>query len=199
MPSGWNIHVEEHSTSKDNNQTGLGPTSGAGSQGHQMGTNSLVGHNGPIVGTPMVPNQKGDPKEDEKWLRVIEGIDKYGLDAIDLCLVPDVVLPTNFKTPEFDKYKGSSCLRMHLAMYCQKMVAYVQEDKILVHYFQDSLSRASLNRYVNLERGHIRTWKDLAEAFLKQYRYNEEMALDRSRLQNMNKRDQEGFKEYTQK
>ncbi|RDX73767.1 hypothetical protein CR513_46574, partial [Mucuna pruriens] len=91
-----------------------------------------------------------------------------------LCLVPNVGLPTDFKTSEFDKYKGISYPRVHLAMYCRKM--------ILVRYFQDSLTRAFLNWYVSLERGRIKKWKDLVEAFLKQYKYNEDMASDRSRL-----------------
>ncbi|RDY14360.1 hypothetical protein CR513_00583, partial [Mucuna pruriens] len=169
------------------------------------------GPNGPTPGAgPQGPNrtaqtQRDTPEAEEKWrfleerLRIVEGIDKYGLDAADLCLVPDVVLPTDFKAPDFDKYRGSSCPRTHLAMYCRKMAAYVQDDKILVHCFQDSLSGAALSWYVNLERGRIKTWKDLAEAFLKQYRYNEDMAPDRSRLQNMAKKEHEGFKEYAQK
>ncbi|RDX57797.1 hypothetical protein CR513_62937, partial [Mucuna pruriens] len=98
---------------------------------------------------------------------VVEGIDRYGIDAADLCLVSDVVHPMDFKVPNFDKYRGSSCPRTHLAMYCQKMTTYVQDEKILVHCFQDSLSRAALSWYVNLERGCIKTWKDLVEAFLK--------------------------------
>ncbi|RDX89643.1 hypothetical protein CR513_28607, partial [Mucuna pruriens] len=102
----------------------------------------------------------------EERLHAIEGGDKYGLEAIDLCLVPDVGLPIDFKTPEFDKYKGSSSPHVHLAI---------------------------------LERGRIKTWRDLAEAFSKQYKYNEDMTPDRSRLQNMIKKEHEGFKEYTQR
>ncbi|RDX67370.1 hypothetical protein CR513_53762, partial [Mucuna pruriens] len=162
----WNAQ-EEQPPPNENNQNG--PTSRAGSQGQ----NGLTAR-----------------------LRIVEGVDKYGQDAVDLCLVPDVVLPADSKTPGFDKYKGSSCPRTHLAMYCRKMATYVQDDKVLVHCFQDSLSGVVLSWYMNLEMGRIRTWKDLVEAFLKQYRYNEDMAPDRSRLQNMTKRDHEGFKEY---
>ncbi|RDX66150.1 hypothetical protein CR513_55118, partial [Mucuna pruriens] len=87
----------------------------------------------------------------------------------------DVRLSVDFKMPEFDKYKGISCPRLHLTMYYRKMVAYVHDDKILVHYFQDSLTKTALSWYVSLERGCIRTWRDLVEAFLKQYKYNEDM------------------------
>ncbi|RDX98884.1 hypothetical protein CR513_18137, partial [Mucuna pruriens] len=79
----------------------------------------------------------------------------HDLDAIDLCLMSDVALPVDFKTPKFEKYKGSSC-----------------------------------------PRGQVRTWRDLAEAFVRQYKYNEDIALDRSRLQNLSKAESEGFKDY---
>ncbi|RDY00950.1 hypothetical protein CR513_15797, partial [Mucuna pruriens] len=117
----------------------------------------------------------------EERLCAIEGGDKYGLEAVDLRLVSDVGLPTDFKTLEFDKYKGSSCPRVHLAMYYRKMAAYIYDDK-------DSLTRAALSWYVDLEQGRIKTWRDLAKAFLKQYKYNKDMAPDRSR-----------FKEYAQR
>ncbi|RDX83493.1 hypothetical protein CR513_35578, partial [Mucuna pruriens] len=67
-----------------------------------------------------------------------------------------VVLSADFKTLEFNKYKGSFCPRIHLAMYCRNMVTYIHDDKILLHCFQDSVSRAALSWYVNLERGRIR-------------------------------------------
>ncbi|RDX63376.1 hypothetical protein CR513_58205, partial [Mucuna pruriens] len=108
-------------------------------------------------------------------LRTVEGGDRYELEVVDLCLVTDVGLPTNFKTPEFDKYKGSSCPRVHLAMYCRKMAAYIYDDKILIHCFQENLTRVALN-------WRIKTWRDLVEAFLKEYKYNEDMATDRSQL-----------------
>ncbi|RDY10082.1 hypothetical protein CR513_05453, partial [Mucuna pruriens] len=90
--------------------------------------------------------------------------------SVDLCLVLDVGLSVEFKTPEFDKYKGSSYPRVHLAMYFRKMEAYIHDDKILIDCFEDSLMGVALGWYVSLERGCIKTWRDLAEAFLKQYK-----------------------------
>ncbi|RDY12588.1 hypothetical protein CR513_02581, partial [Mucuna pruriens] len=60
----------------------------------------------------------------------------------------------------------------------------------------DSLMGAALSWYVNLENEHLITWRDLAEVFIRQYKYNEDMALDRSRLQNLSKTESEGFKDY---
>ncbi|RDX98228.1 hypothetical protein CR513_18887, partial [Mucuna pruriens] len=148
----------------------------------------------PFVVHMQTPQMEDKWKSLEERLRAVEGGNRFGLEAVDLCLVLDVGLPTNFKTPEFDKYKGSSCPRVDLAMYCRKMAAYIYDDKILIHCFQDSLTGQLL-----AERGHVKTWRDLAEAFLKQYKYNKDMVPDRSRLQNMVKREQEGFKEYAQR
>ncbi|RDY06351.1 hypothetical protein CR513_09669, partial [Mucuna pruriens] len=118
----------------------------------------------------------------EQRVRIIEGTGGHDLDATNLCLMSDVALLVDFKTPKFEKYKGSSCPRVHLTMYCRKMTAYIHQDKILVHCFQDSVTGATLNWYVNLEKGQVRTWRDLAEAFVRQYIYNKDMAPDRSRL-----------------
>ncbi|RDX90077.1 hypothetical protein CR513_28097, partial [Mucuna pruriens] len=134
----------------------------------------------------------------EQWVRIIEGTGGHGLDATDLCLMSDVALLVDFKTPKFEKYKGSSFPRVHLAMYCRKMAAHIHQDKILVHCFQDSLTGPALTWYVNLEKGQVKTWRDLAKAFVRQYRYNEDMAPDRSRLQNLSKMESEGFKDYAQ-
>ncbi|RDX96148.1 hypothetical protein CR513_21221, partial [Mucuna pruriens] len=79
------------------------------------------------------------------------------------------------------------------------MASFIHQDKILVHCFQDCLTRAALSWYVNLESGHVKTWRDLVEAFIHQYKYNEDMAPDRSRLQNLSKTESEGFKDYAQR
>lgn len=141
----------------------------------------------------------------EKWqaleerLRVVEGGNNYGFDASDLCLVSDVIIPPKFKLPEFDKYKGTTCPKNHLIMYCRKMGFCAHDEKLLIHFFQDSLTGASLSWYMHLERAHISSWKDLVDAFLKQYKYNLDMAPDRIQLQNMTKRGNETFKEYAQR
>ncbi|KAA3482862.1 WAT1-related protein [Gossypium australe] len=49
-----------------------------------------------------------------KWLeekfRAMESVDYLcGVDAKELSLVPDLVLPPKFKTPEFEKYNGTNC------------------------------------------------------------------------------------------
>ena len=58
-------------------------------------------------------------------LRVIEGGGNYAFSNMaELCLVPDMVIPPKFKVSDFDKYKGTTCPKNHLKMYCKKMGAY---------------------------------------------------------------------------
>uniref|UniRef100_A0A151UIR0 Retrotransposon gag domain-containing protein n=1 Tax=Cajanus cajan TaxID=3821 RepID=A0A151UIR0_CAJCA len=81
----------------------------------------------------------------EERLKVVEGGSYDVGEAIDLCLVLNIEFPPKFKVPEFDKYKGTSCPKNNITMYCRKMEAYACNDKFLIHCFQHSLTRAALN------------------------------------------------------
>ncbi|XP_050908999.1 uncharacterized protein LOC127122752 [Lathyrus oleraceus] len=81
----------------------------------------------------------------DERIRAIEGFSAYGMDAKDLCLVPNVVLPPKFKVPDLPKHKGLSCPRSHVIMYCRKMASYIDNGDLLIHCFQDILSGASLD------------------------------------------------------
>ncbi|KAA0058862.1 Gag-pro-like protein [Cucumis melo var. makuwa] len=77
----------------------------------------------------------------EEILQAIEGTNVYrNIDTTQLCLVRGLIIPAKFKVLEFDKYDGSSCPRSHLIMYCRKMAAHINNDKLLVHCFHDSLT-----------------------------------------------------------
>ena len=93
------------------------------------------------------------------------------LDAIELSLVPGLIIPHNFKTLTFDKYDGTKCPTTHLTMYYRKMLAYTDNDKLLIYCFQDSLTRIDEQWYLKLDRAQIWSWKDLARAFLTQHKH----------------------------
>src|SRR3954465_9530124 len=135
----------------------------------------------------------------EERLNALEGRSSSGLNAIDLCLVPDIKIPAKFKVPSFEKYKGITCPMSHIKAFCNTMAPYAENDKLLMHFFQDSLSGASLEWYTRLERIHIRTWDELAEAFLKHYKYNSDMTPTRLQLQSLTQKVDESFKEYEQR
>ena len=88
----------------------------------------------------------------EERLRAIEGGgDHVFADMVELYLVFDMVIPSKFKVPDFDKYKGTTCPKNHLKMYCRKMGAYAKDEKLLMHFFQESLIGATVIWYTNLE------------------------------------------------
>ena len=76
----------------------------------------------------------------EEKFKALENADNHhGIDAKDLSLVPDWVLPHKFKVLEFEKYNGTSCPEAHITMFCRWMTGYVNNDQLLIHCFQDSL------------------------------------------------------------
>ena len=62
----------------------------------------------------------------------------------ELCLVPNVKVPAKFKVPEFEKYKGNTFPRAHLVMYVRRMSTHTDDQRLLIHFFQDSLTGAAL-------------------------------------------------------
>ncbi|GAU37329.1 hypothetical protein TSUD_61430 [Trifolium subterraneum] len=137
--------------------------------------------------------------EMQKEMRALRGKDLFGQDAHELCLVPDVVVPHKFKVPDFEKYKGSTCPKAHLIMYARKMSTQTSNDKLLIHYFQDSLTGAALRWYMDLDRANVSSFNDLASAFIRQYNYNSYLAPDRDELRALAQKERESFKEYAQR
>lgn len=84
-------------------------------------------------------------------------------------------------------------------MYCRKMAAHIQEEKLLIHCFEDSLTGSASQWYMQLDATYVRKWKDLADLFLKQYKHNLDMAPDRLHLQRLEKKSTKNFKEYAQR
>jgi len=98
-----------------------------------------------MVGGPLAIIEKEKFDHIKKRLRVIEGRGNYAFtDMAELCLVPNVVIPPKFKVLDFDKYKGTTCPKNHLKMYCRKLGAYAKDEKLLMHFFQESLAGAAI-------------------------------------------------------
>lgn len=71
----------------------------------------------------------------EEKFKSIEVHCTIGLDIVDMCLVPALVIPKKFKVPNFDRYKWVSYPRTHLGAYCLKTEAHINNDKLIIHYF----------------------------------------------------------------
>ncbi|XP_016702132.2 uncharacterized protein [Gossypium hirsutum] len=132
----------------------------------------------------------------EEKFKTMESADHHqGIDAKDLSLVLDLVLPLKFKMLEFEKYNETSYPRTHITMFCRRMIGYVNNDQLLIHYFQDSLVGAASKWYDQLSRSKINSWKDLAQAFMKQYNHVTDMTPDRITLQNIEKKSNKSFRQ----
>ena len=75
-------------------------------------------------------------------IRVIEGVDLYDLvQAVEMCLVPNVVVLQKFHVLEFIKYIGTQFLVTHLKSYYNKMTKVIHDEKLFMQFFQGNLSR----------------------------------------------------------
>ncbi|KAJ6917858.1 hypothetical protein NC651_012148 [Populus alba x Populus x berolinensis] len=133
----------------------------------------------------------------EERFRVVESNDCFDpLRAAEVCLVPNIIVPKNFRILEFIKYTGLECPNTHLRSYCNKMVEVIYDDRMLIYFFQESLTGSALSWYMRLDNIKIKTWKNLVDAFLKQYKFNLEIASDRTILMVMEKENQESMRAY---
>ncbi|KAA3484790.1 Gag-pro-like protein [Gossypium australe] len=115
-----------------------------------------------------------------KWLeekfKAMENADYLcRVDAKELSLVSDLALPPKCKTPEFEKYNGTSCPEAHITMFCRRMMRYINNDQLLIHCFQDSLIGLAAKCYMT------------------------DMTPDRITLQNMEKKPSESFRQYAKR
>jgi hypothetical protein len=93
-----------------------------------------------------------DRVKDDKWtaleerLRAVEENDLFDpVRAAEVCLIPSIVIPKKFRVPKFVKYTGMECPNTHLWSYCNKMAEVIHDDKMLIYFFQDSLTGFALS------------------------------------------------------
>jgi len=81
-------------------------------------------------------------------LKMIKGFSCHrAMNATEATMVPSLIISPKFKVPEFEKYSGSKCPQEHLLSYVHKMAAYADDDKLMIHFFQDSLTVAASRWY----------------------------------------------------
>jgi hypothetical protein len=115
--------------------------------------------------------------------------------ASEMCLVSDMVMPRKLKVSKF-AYNKVECPKTHLKIYCSKMTEVINDDKLLIHFSIKVWKVLPFLWYISLDTSKIKKWKDLAKAFLCQYKFNKEVASNKSSLQAMKKRANGTIKEY---
>ena len=105
----------------------------------------------------------------EERVKQLEG--SHDSPSIDMSLYAQIKIPKKFKMPDFDKYNGTSCPKAHLQLYHIQMTPYVDNELLMIHAFQASLTGPALNWYLMKKINGLKTWKEVSEAFRKQYRF----------------------------
>jgi hypothetical protein len=72
-------------------------------------------------------------------------------------------------------------------MYGNKMEKSIHDKRLIIYFFNESLSSATLSWYIHLDNNEIIRWKDLVDAFIRQYKFNMDATPNRSSLQTMEK------------
>ena len=58
-----------------------------------------------------------------------------------------------------------------MATYCNKMAGHTRNEDLLIYVFYNNLTGVAVQWYMKLKNDQIRTWRDLAKAFLERYKY----------------------------
>jgi hypothetical protein len=58
------------------------------------------------------------------------------------------------------------------------MKKIIRNEKLIIYFFQDSLIGSVLSWYMTLDNIRVRKWSDFVDAFLKQYKFNIDIAPD---------------------
>lgn len=77
------------------------------------------------------------------------------MNVIGLGLVPRVRVPSKLKVPTFDKYTGTTFPKTCVKDYYLKMSVYSEDERLLMNFFRDSMSGASSEWYMQLQRNYI--------------------------------------------
>ena len=115
------------------------------------------------------------------------------MDLHSLSLFPQAKALPKFKMPTLDKFDGMSCPNSHLKMYIRALQPLGADKELLAQMFQNTLTRAALRWFLNLEDSQTRTWEDMCHEFYKQYKYNTEVDISRRDLETTKQDSNESF------
>ena len=92
------------------------------------------------------------------------------MDYQSLSLFPNVRLPPKFKMLTLDKFNGIGCPKSHMKMYMRAIQLLGAIEELLAQMFQNTLTRAALRQFFNLDDARARSWEDFCCKFQNQYK-----------------------------
>ncbi|KAI4325633.1 hypothetical protein MLD38_031015 [Melastoma candidum] len=119
----------------------------------------------------------------------------YSLEYYDI-QVPQISVLHKFKLPDFEKFKGIGCRKMHLKHFVHKMSFYPKDDLLQVALVQESLTGTTLHWYLSSDTSKYVSFKELMHDFLNHFSFNIEMAPTISDLRKLEKYRNKSIKEF---
>ena len=95
--------------------------------------------------------------------------------------------------PTLDKFDGIGCPKSHLKIYIKAMQPLGATKEVLTQMFQNTLIRATLRWFLNLDDARARSWEDIYREFHKQYKYNMEVDITRRDIETTKQEPKELF------
>ena len=141
---------------------------------------------------------EGEKKINERINKVEEMIKRAHtmedlMDYQSLSLFLDVRLPPKFKMSTLDKFNRFSCFKSHLKMYMRAMHPLGATKELLAQMFENTLTRATLKWFLNLDNARARSWEDIFHEFHNQYKYNIEVDVMMRDLETTKQEPKESF------
>ncbi|KAF7834828.1 Gag-pro-like protein [Senna tora] len=123
----------------------------------------------------------------------------YGVwDLEDLCVFPQVEVLAGFKFPDFVKYDRTTNPKFHLKVYFLTTGKWGRNEKLFLAHFHFSLTGFAFKRYICLGKESLRSWHDMVQEFLKQFKHSK-IELTRELIQKVSQKIGESFLEYAQR
>ncbi|KAH7848432.1 hypothetical protein Vadar_002678 [Vaccinium darrowii] len=164
-----------------------------------------IQNNTGAVPLSVIPNSpKGiDPiinqkiKHLEEALKAMQGPNAYpSTKFLDLYFFPNQPLPAKFKIPDFTKFNGTTDPMTHLRLYVRALNGLPNPNKLMMQLFQYSLIGPAAQWFARLDLHRSRTWAELSQEFVKQYRHNVGIGINRMHLLRMEQELEETFRAY---
>ena len=142
------------------------------------------------------PTMESETKINERMNKMEEMIRRAHkmedlMDYESLSLFPQVRLPPKFKIPTLDKFDRTGWPKSHLKMYMRAMQPLGATKEVLAQMYQNTLTRAVLRWFLNLDNTRVRSWEDICREFHKQYKYNKEVDITRRDLETIKQKQKE--------
>ncbi|GLJ23128.1 hypothetical protein SUGI_0436420 [Cryptomeria japonica] len=112
--------------------------------------------------------------------------------------IPMPPFPTHFVMPKFDKYRGKGDPKAHIRQFFTTCIEVAAEETYLMRLFPQSLGDQAMEWFSQLPPD-IKSWGDLAEAFIQHFSYNIETDISVTTFCNTKQKEGESFASFLQR